>query len=795
MFLFQMVNPSSDFDDFMRIKTENGSNHLVHFSNKTGTFWVGETNKETRHFLMGLISYRETIFSDYAISINGKKLERNEKTQVEYLPWVLNRFYKGEVSEQVFVPDTFDGMSILLGSPNADTIEYRIFGNQFLEILSIDSLSTPNSITIKTEKNLNKYLTISTDVKLLDARLENGDLAVLVDTKKTEKGHRSTDFILTIGLGGTQEESQRTSILIMSNYESLVAQKKSRIEYLVNSVDFRSADPEVDKAFAWALCSFDALNMNETRTELGKGIYAGYPWFQDYWGRDSFIALRALTITGQFQLAKENLLSFLKYQVQDSTNGNYGKIPNRVRPDESIYNTADATPRFIIEAWKYYQFSKDDEFLRTVLPYVRHAIKGTIQYRTDNLGFLVHGGADTWMDAVGPKGPYSPRGDKANDIQALWIMALESAHQLSQKISREKELTDLTETWLLKVKNAFKEKFINKERNGAVVFDAIDSAGIPSNQIRVNQLCTLPVIDDPLVKAGVVKQVMGELGTMSGPLSLSTKDEWFHPYHKVEPVYEQDASYHNGIIWVWNSGDFVGSLMKYGYPIMGMDIIKSYSERILQDVSLGTLPELYDAIPRHSTWSRAYPDVESFKHISRIDQMALRNEAGFDIEKYPAASGTFSQAWSLSEFIRMINEHLVGLDKVQNRWILNPKVPASLSSYEITLYLEKAELRLEVEKNEYRLTVQNGGGALALAVAVPGSPDVMDLIAAPGLSTYVINVFEQIGKNEAGQKLRLDRKAKFFKDDEAVKEQIKKLNWPNFNDLEPELRKFKSHIE
>ncbi len=230
----------------------------------------------------------------------------------------------------------------------------------------------------------------------------------------------------------------QNAIIGMTNNTRLIQEKKERLSKLIDSQHFETSDENLNKAFDWALCSFDALNMDEVRTHMGKGIYAGYPWFQDYWGRDSFIAMRALIITGQFDLAKENLESFLKYQILKDTTDNYGKVPNRVRPDQQIYNTADATPRFLIEVNRYVEYSGDKTFLTRVFKNIQAAILGTIKYRTDKYGFLTHGPADTWMDARGPKGPYSPRGNRADDIQALWMQALQSTVRMCKDLNTDR---------------------------------------------------------------------------------------------------------------------------------------------------------------------------------------------------------------------------------------------------------------------------------------------------------------------------------------------------------------------
>ncbi len=62
--------------DSLKITVQKGD-HLFHFSNKEGSFYVGETNRYSNHFLMGYISYRETLFSDYEILVDGKLLQRS----------------------------------------------------------------------------------------------------------------------------------------------------------------------------------------------------------------------------------------------------------------------------------------------------------------------------------------------------------------------------------------------------------------------------------------------------------------------------------------------------------------------------------------------------------------------------------------------------------------------------------------------------------------------------------------------------------------------------------------------
>ncbi len=789
-----MSAPKSTHDNFV-IKPEKGTNHLLHFSNKTGSFWVGESNKETRHFLMGLISHRETIFADYNLYLNNKKLEREKIQEISYYPWLLKRTYSEQVDEEVFMPDHLDGMAIRFTKPTSvKDVSFTLYGNGFKEIIEMETLGKSQTVTIKTDKLLNSYVSVCVNDEIASALLINGDLLIrFKKLKKKDSG--SSKSLFAIGLASDSVVSKKVAIDISENLDKYIASKKNRISELVDIVSFESSNEVLDKALNWALVSFDNLNMNELRTGLAKGIYAGYPWFQDYWGRDSFIALRALTVTGQFDLAKENLLSFLRYQVQDENDENYGKIPNRVRPDESIYNTADATPRFIIEAWNYYVYSGDIDFLNKVLPYISHAVLGTLKYRTNKDGFIVHGGADTWMDAIGPKGAYSPRGDKANDVQALWIMALDGAAKMAELSGDYKELAMLSSGYRDRVSNEFKKTFLSRNVNRSIVYDAIFESGDHSDQIRVNQLFTLPVVNEYKIKAQLIEQVTKKLGTPYGPLSLSAEDPWFHPYHKMEPFYEQDASYHNGIIWVWSTGDYVASLLRYANVDMGFEIIQNYSDRILSDVSLGTLPELYDAFPRYSGWSKSYPNKIEFKDISRFDQMSLNSEAGLNVESYPSGSGTFSQAWSLSEYIRMLVEHLPGIRYEQALWNIRPILPKGLETYSLKAHILQSVIHIDVSNSDHILKIDNKGDVFDLQVAVPRTDDAMLFSVPKGKSTIIINEFNQRGFSEDKNSIYLYRKANVYKEEALVKKAIGNLDWPDFSKFDGETFPYKSQLK
>ncbi len=109
---------------------------------------------------------------------------------------------------------------------------------------------------------------------------------------------------------------------------------------------------------------------------LGEGLVAGYgpskggyrPGFAWFFGRDSFWTSFALTAAGDFDSARRAIEFVAKFQRDD------GKIPHEISQSASLtpwfrdfpygYNSADATPLFIIAVRDYVQASGDAAFAR-----------------------------------------------------------------------------------------------------------------------------------------------------------------------------------------------------------------------------------------------------------------------------------------------------------------------------------------------------------------------------------------------------------------------------------------------
>ncbi|MCB9357814.1 MAG: hypothetical protein H6506_04040 [Calditrichaeota bacterium] len=401
-------------------------------------------------------------------------------------------------------------------------------------------------------------------------------------------------------------------------------------------------DSEIERMTLWAHAQLLGL-----LAENDSLLYAGIPWFNEGWGRDTFISLPGLLVTGHYDAARKLLMRFAGWIDRDPNSPTYGRIPNRVRPGEEIvYNTADGTPWWMREVYEYGIYSGDYAVWDTLLSdsgAMRFALDAAVQ-KSDSFGFLMHGDADTWMDAVGPDGPHTPRGNRAIEIQALHFACLDNAQRMTHKPNPKwKETAE-------KIRKNFLAEFIAPSRDH--FYDRLMADGTPDTTMRPNQMFAFTAPYTPLVPpqlaAPVTKKVASELFYEHGVLSLSPEDTCFHPFHQ-DWHYPKDDAYHQGIVWVWNSGPAKSLLIREGRGDLALKMMDYEAWHMRERGMVGSLPELFDAVKRSEN-------------------------------EYIQWSGTTSQAWSLAEYLRATYQDFLGIRPVVYQrddpfWLFAPRIP------------------------------------------------------------------------------------------------------------------------
>ena len=121
-----------------------------------------------------------------------------------------------------------------------------------------------------------------------------------------------------------------------------------------------------------------------------------------------------------------------------------------------------------------------------------HIFKKVIMKQNIVNFFLCHGDAETWMDAKGSQGAWSPRGNRGVEIQALWYTAL----QIGSKLAALNGDKLLAEHWLV-IAQTLKKNFTNYFWNDFSyrMYDHLNPDGSVDKKIRPNQIFTVTVPD------------------------------------------------------------------------------------------------------------------------------------------------------------------------------------------------------------------------------------------------------------------------------------------------------------
>ena len=632
--------------DELGVKVSAEENREYSYTDKKAGYWYGRTHVEAADWYSGWNMAKKRILADYTLSVDSKALDRSEAECTVY-PDRLVREWDNAV-------ETF-----------------RMVDNLPVIHISLESDSDATSITL--------------DRSLITDSYESGDVEFFIpgeapDMRIMLAGDGANGFVLTYG---TEEECRELLKEYLAHGQELIQERKERINALVTEYNpVKTNLPELDRALDWITITMDEL----ITEQQGNGIYAGLPWFNEYWGRDMFISMPgACLVTGQFEVAKKILKDFATLQDTDPTSETYGRIPNRANLEGILYNTTDGTPRFVIQALELAEYSGDTEFLHELYPAISMSIEASIKNYIDEKGYLTHADADTWMDVKRNGIPGSPRGNKANDIQALWYQQLVAGSKIAALLGDE----GAAEKWsglAVMLASNFEYDFCNKEEG--YIYDHINTDGSADLQFRPNQLYCFDLILDDDFKQQVTRRTWEELVYPWGVASLAQWDQQFHPQHENWNYYHKDDAYHNGTIWLWNNGIAMQRMIEYGQIDTAWELFKNMNRQALHEGAVGSLSENADAHPRKGqTW------------VNR--------------------SGTFLQAWSNAEHLRVWYQHFLGIrpDLLSGKIIIEPRIPSEITSIETSVKVGNGTLHYKYKNG--KVTVALEGCDAQLIVSEP----------------------------------------------------------------------------
>lgn len=633
--------------DDLAVTVNAKANREYSFTDKKSGYWYGRTHQDKPvDWFAGWNVAKKRVLSDYTLYIDGKQMKRSDASEVVVSPENVTRRWKG-VTERL-----------------------QLLDGTMLVLVNVDA---PKS------KKLSVVLTYPEDADKSMIKVFGLDGS---PAKKSGERYvvssKSGGFLLAYG---TDTEVKEYVAKFCHDSASAIGERHNRMQRIISHNNpIKSNLPDLDLSLQWL-----TLTMDELITEQqGKGIYAGLPWFNEYWGRDMFIAMPGATlVSGQFDCSKDILRDFSKFQDRDPNSQTCGRIPNRANLEGILYNTADGTPRFVIEVEELLNYCGDASFLKDIYPSIVLSTDQSLLHHTDTDGYLMHEDADTWMDVKRNGIPGSPRGNRANDIQYLWYKQLTSAAHLATLMNDTAHASQWTEA-AQRIARNFERDFCDK--NSMMIYDHLNIDGTPDKQFRPNQLFCFDLIADDEFKQKVTRRCWEELVYPWGVSSLSQTDPQFHPQHENWHYYHKDDAYHNGTIWQWNNGIAMQRMIEYGQKEMAWQLFKNMNRQAMLQGAVGSLSENADAHPR-----------------------ADRSPESYGGKEWVNLSGTFLQAWSNSEHLRVWYQHFLGIQPdMMNRTVnVTPHLPNEITDLETSMIIGDGKIHYSYHNGSFSFRLEN----------------------------------------------------------------------------------------
>jgi len=633
---FAWMGPSIASEPELSVSGRSAWSLACTFTNKRNAFlWVSTTGEQISQF-SGLTVAGKRIVESWEVSAGGQRITP-AACDFTYTPWGLVRSVGGWM-EETFMPDNLSAFLLRYTGGSGQTLTFT----PFLDISYGDEERFENGVLIlrslaQDRENV-AYVAIACSGPVTYQATGRGRVTheYPFDEMRIENSqrvfwdvHRSgslivenvQDVVFAVAVGRSQSEAVQLARQALAGYSGLVGSKRGRITSLVQSCGIQTSDPELTKALRLAVACADSLIVDE---DFGKTIWAGLPWFNQGWGRDTFISLSGFAlVTGRLQEAKEIIRSFAGLQRE-----NDGRIPNRIG-DWRTYTTSDATLWFVIRIHDCFLSSLDRDFLAEIFPAVERAIEGTWRSYVDPADGLVRSEAlATWMDTS-----RDPREGKPVEIQALWIRALEDAAKMAEVLGKNQTAA----RWRQMAENARRGLRTFWNPAAGYLYDYVDAGGKMVARIRPNALIALSLVPDILppdnIALAVRTAMVSGLIAPHGVRSLVPSDPL---YVGIDNSTWNPPAYHNGDVWPWLSGPAIDVMVSCGETREASRLFRLFAAQTLWQANIGAVHEISDG-------DRDRP------------------------------KGCWTQAWSVAEFIRTYYRGFLGIRPEEGRTVISPR--------------------------------------------------------------------------------------------------------------------------
>jgi glycogen debranching enzyme len=510
------------------------------------------------------------------------------------------------VEQRVFVPLNEPGVIMLLDVRTVRPLDIQVHMHADFNLAWPGSFGGGN---ISWQPEENRFLLTQGGVRLYNALIGSPyasggtshpahDAPTLPSqfTLRFDPERTTTELIPIIAAGGAMPRDSAEAVYtrLLGNAQRYWDEKVAHYREVRESrLSMHSPDDLLDRSLEWAKTNLDQQLV--CNPDLGCGLVAGFgragagnyrPGFGWFFGGDASINSFAMDGLGQFDLVRQGLEFFGRYQRTD------GKITHEISQSAArlpwftdypyTFFHGDTTPYWILACYRYWLASGDDAFLRSQWPRILKAFEWSAATDGDGDGLMENPLAGAGAIEVGGLGE-----NLLTDIYlaGVWVASLDGMRSMSMAMS-DRQTARRAADLLEKGRASLERRFWLEDR-GIYAFALLQGSG-PGAATRTNDALTVwpaTAMSFGMLDGARSDRTLREIGSSAittdwGTRMLSRDHRLYDPLH-----------YNNGTVWGFATGFAALAQYRYHRAWAGHDLVRDVA-RTTFDFARGRNPEL-----------------------------------------------------------------------------------------------------------------------------------------------------------------------------------------------------------
>ncbi len=372
--------------------------------------------------------------------------------------------------------------------------------------------------------------------------------------------------IVIVGQAAPRDTAVATYRRVLAGLPRLYAERLAHEDSLLRST-MGVDDPRADGVVRWAEMNLDEAMV--CNPDLGCGPVAGYaaagpgnyrPGFGWFFGGDAAINSFALTSVGAFDLARQYLGFFARYQRSDGKiTHEISQAAGRVRWFDDYpyaFYHGDTTPFWLLAIGELYGASADTAFVRALWPNIQRAYRWCLTTDADGDGLMDNARAGAGAIEVGDLGV----GVKSDIyLASVWVEGLRRMGELAAAVGDTALAADAARRF--PVARATLEERFWLPRAGRFAFAILDGDSLNDNlTVWPATAMSWRLFDDVRGQQMAAALARAAIATDWGGRALASESPLYDPLH-----------YNNGTVWPFVTGFLALAEYRYDNPYAGRE--------------------------------------------------------------------------------------------------------------------------------------------------------------------------------------------------------------------------------